>query len=249
MMKRFFLFSVAVLWVVAAQAEPIRTVVTKENRLPRVNEWEASLIFDYIERETQDETAIAPYLRYGLLRDLAAFATVPYRSIEDDLTDNKESGFGDVSLGFEWVVYRNLFGAPWIMPHAEVILDNGNEEKGLGTGSTDYVVGLAAGTTVQRDFHFTVDARYRIVDDQDNIPSIAGSLVWDLDRRLSLISEIEVSREKEDELGLGKDTHPILFWAGMHYRARRDLQFSIHAGTSKNTDIDAMIRARVTKAF
>jgi len=249
MMKRFILFGFCFFWLAAVQAEPIRTVVTKENRLPRVGELESSLIFDYLERETSNETAISPYLRYGLLRDLAAYATVPYRSIDDDFKEDKNRGFGDIRLGAEWIVYRNLFGAPWIMPHAEVILDTGNERKELGSGSTDYVVGLAAGTSVQRDFHFAVDARYRIVDDQDNIPSIGGSLVWDLDRRLSLLSEIEVSREKEDAMGFGKDTHPILFLAGLHYRARRDLQFSLHAGTGKNTDLDAMIRARVTKSF
>lgn len=234
------------------QAEPIRTVFTKENRLPRLYQAEMGSEFYHLEYENADETAAIPYLRYTLLKDFVVLGTLPYRSVDpDDPALSKESGIGDATLGIEFLAYEDLFGYPWIMPHGEVSFDTGDEEKGLGTGNTDFTVGVAAGTTVNRAFHFVADGRYRIVDDQDNIPSIATSIIWDLDEKFSLIAELELSREKNarDEFGNREDRHPIIFVAGMHYQATRALHFALHGGTSKNSELTELIRAKVSYSF
>lgn len=252
MTKRLLLLGLIVVMGGTVYAEPIRTLLTKENRLPRLYQAEVGAEFHYIEREHADETAIIPYVRYTVARDLALVGTLPYRSVDpDDPMLKKESGIGDATLGFEFVAYKDLFGYPWIMPHGQVSFDTGNEDKGLGAGDTEYMIGIAVGTTVNRKLHYVADARYRILDDQDNIPSIAGSIVWDLDRKFSLIAEIELSREKDarDEFGMRDDRHPLVFLAGMHYRASRALQFTLHGGTSKNSDLDTIIRGKVSYSF
>ncbi len=232
-----------------AFAEPIRTALTKENRLPRLYESEVGLEFYYYDFEDGEITTFAPYFRYTLLRDFAANMSLPYHQISPDF-GSSESGFGDFTLGFEFVAYKDLFGYPWIMPHAEISFDTGDEDKGLGTGNVDYTVGVAIGTTVSRKFHFVADARYLILDDEDNVPSIAGSIVWDLDAKFSLIAELELSRRKQqDDFGFDDDSHPLVFLGGMSYRANRNLHFTLHGGTSKNSDIDSIIRGRVAYRF
>lgn len=228
----------------SAQAEPVRTVLTKENRLPPLYQAELGTEFIYMETEFSEVVSVVPMLRYTVLPDLALYAKLPYHSIKPDV-GSRESGIGDVVAGFEFVAYQDVFGYPWILPHAEVHFDTGDEDKGLGTGDTEYLIGVAAGTTVSRDYHFVVDARYRIVSDMDNIPSVAGAFIWDLDDRFSLLSEIEVSREK----GPMDDSHPVMFLGGMHYKATPALQFRVSGGTAANSDIDVVVRGNVTYSF
>ncbi len=232
-----------------AYAESIRTMLTKENRTPRLRQAEVGSEALYYEYENADEIAVIPYLRYALLRDLVVFGKLPYRSIDPDF-GRSESGLGDASIGMELVAYSDLFGYPWFMPHAEVFFDTGDEDKGLGAGDMEYLIGIAAGTTVNRKFHFAADARYRIVDDDDNIPSIAGSLVWELDRSFGIIGEIEVSRRKDrDEFGDQEDSHPLTFAGGFYYIPRRDWTFTVHGGTVRHSDLDVIIRGKVAYTF
>lgn len=250
MMKKALSVALVGLLCASVQAEPIRTALTKENNLPRLYQAELGAEAYYYDVKGGDASELVPYVRYTLLPDFAVFATLPYVTVNPDF-GKKESGIGDATLGVEFVPYKNLFGYPWIMPHAEVIFDTGDEKKGLGTGATEYQVGVAIGTTVNRVFHWAADARYLIVDEGDNIPSIAGSVVWDLDKKFSLMAELELSREKNvmDEFGFVDDRHPLVFVVGMHYKATRDLQFSLHGGATKNSDVDSVIRGKVSYSF
>ena len=250
MTKKWMVCGLAALLAGAAYAEPIRTVLTKENRLPRLYQLEAGSEFFYQELDSGgDIVSGIPYLRYTLFRDFALFGKLPYHRIDPDM-GSSESGVGDASLGFEFVPYEDLFGYPWVMAHAEVIFDNGNEDKGLGTGETEYMVGVAVGTTQNRVLHYALDARYMILDDQDNIPSIAGSIVWDLDRRFSLMAELELSREKgRDEFGQDDDTHPLVFMVGMFYKATPNLYFMLNGGTTKNSDVKEIVRGKIAYTF
>lgn len=232
----------------AVQAEPIRTALTKENRLPRLYEAEVGSTFYYYDLEAGEQTAAIPYMRYTLFKDFSVFATLPYLQNDPEF-GSSESGIGDASLGFEFVTYEDLFGYPWIMPHAEVIFDTGDEDKGLGQGEIQYRVGVAAGTTVNRVFHFAADARYLVLNDEDDVASIAGSIVWDLDEDFSLMAEMELSREEGDD-EIGEDAnHPIIFLGGMHYRVTPNFHITLQGGTAKNIDIDAIIRGKLAYTF
>lgn len=249
MNNKWIAITLGIMLVGAAYGEPVRTMLTKENRMPRLRQAEVGTEVFYYEFENADEIAVIPYMRYALTKDLAVFGKVPYRSVDPEFGDS-ESGLGDVSLGAELRTYTGLFGYPWIMPHAEIFFDTGDEDKGLGAGDMEYMFGIAAGTTVERKFHFAADARYRIVQDEDNIPSLAASLVWELDRTFGFIGEIEVSRRKErDDFGEQQDSHPITFAGGFYYVPARDWTFTVHAGTVRNSDMDIMIRGKLAYTF
>jgi hypothetical protein len=238
--------------VLSAHAEPMRTALTKENKMPEAGQVELGVVGEYTERVAADVLSAEPYVRVGLADQVAVRGSLPYLSVDpvSPLAD-KQTGLGDASLGIEFLGYSDLFDAPWIMPHARVIFDTGDEDKGLSAGDTQYEVGVAVGTTVERVFHFAADARYLILDDQENIPSLGLSLVWDLDERFSLLAEMQISREKDvlTSMGTLEDRHPILFLAGFSYAASEEVLFSVQGGTGKNSDIDTMVRSALSYTF
>ncbi len=253
-MKKWIMVGLVTALCGSVQAEPIRTALTKENRLPRLYQWESGAEFYYQEYKNNDELiSVVPYLRRTVLRDFALFATVPYSRFAPEM-GTSESGIGDATVGFEFVAYKDLFGYPWIMPHGEIKFDTGDEDKGLGTGETEYMIGVALGTTIRRSLHFAADVRYRIMSDEDNIPSLGLSIVWDLDNRFSLLAEMEIARRKDrDEIGFREDdSNPITFLAGMHYRATRNQSFTIHGGGVNNSGddgVDSIIRGKYSYRF
>jgi hypothetical protein len=251
MTKKCMIMGLAALMCGTAYAEPIRTFLTKENRLPRLYQAEVGVDFVYVDMEDDmgEWTSAVPYLRYTPVRDLAVFASLPYMQV-DPAFGSKERGIGDAVLGVDFLAFTDLFGYPWIMPHGAIGFATGDEKKGLGAGDTQYLVGMAVGTTVNRSIHFAADFRYQILEEIENVPSVAASVVWDLDEKFSLIAEIEVARLREDNGFGGKETvNPITVLGGMHYQASRSLHFTLQGGAGEDSGADSIIRGRVAYVF
>jgi hypothetical protein len=242
MTKKWFIAGLLTLAVGTSYGEPMRTVLTKENKFPRPLQAELGSEFTYVEYDDGDIISARPYIRYGLFENLAIVGALPYHSINPDFGDDV-NGIGDATVGLEFLAYEDLFGYPWIMPHIEVSFPTGDEDKGLGAGDSEFQVGVAIGTTVHDVLHWALDVRYRVLDDAENVPSAALSIVWDLDKRFSLIAEIEVADDDEN------DDTPVTFLAGMHYKATRDLQFGIYGGASDGTDADTIIHGKISYSF
>jgi len=242
MIKKCFLALILAAFTGAVHAQPVRTVLSKDGNIPRPQQTELGVDLRYEEYEFREETAIGPYLRYALFKNLAIQAQAPFRTIEPEVGD-KESGIGDTTVGFDFLAYQDIFRYPWIMPHASVTLATGDEKKGLGTGETSYTVGAAIGTTVADVLHFVADARYTILKDVDNVPSLGLALIWDLDRKFALVGEMEIYRDRE------ADDYPITFLGGMHYKISRNLQFGVYGGSSQNSDRDVLIHGRLSAMF
>lgn len=244
MTKQWIIMGLLAVTVGTVQAESMRTVLTKENRMPRP--WQAELgaeaTYLDLKNDAGDVTSIAPYLRYGLGDKLAVVGTLPYLSVNPTFGKD-EDGIGDARLGLEFLAYESLFGYPWVLPHVTVIFPSGDEDKGLGTGNTEVQFGVAIGTTVYDVLHYSLDVRYLMNDSEKNIPSAAVSLVWDLDRQFSLVAEMEIS----DSISGG--SNPLTYLAGMHYKATRDLQFGLYGGTTQNTDVDTIIHGKIAYSF
>ena len=250
MFKKWLALGLVAMMGSAVQADTIRTALTKENRRPNLHRAEAGMIFTYSEMENDDKaTALAPYMRYTVLPDLVLFGTLPFKNIDHD-QGSSSSGLGDATVGAELLVYEDLFRAPWILPHAEVSFPTGDEDKGLGSGDMEYMVGIALGSSIYRHLHYAVDARYRILNDRDNVPSLGLALIWDLDERFSLLAEMQVSDETiEDDFGRSASRNPILFLAGMHYQPIPALSFTVHGGAESDTGRDAIIRVKMAYLF
>jgi len=262
-MKRLaWLLGLMGLAAVTAPAEPgyNRPYFCRENQQLDISEADVGVLSTYYRYDESEGRSgsdlsreiftVAPYLRYGLLENLTAFANLPFSSVDSDRKGTK-SGIGDVSFGLELLAYEYVFGYPrgypYVLPYVEVILPTGDDEAYLGRGKTDAVVGASAGTTVAQRYHYVLDARYNVNyrDDDKGMFSLATAFIWDISARFSIMLEVKgTSEETEDENSL-----PFYFRGGMFYRATDRLMFSWYGGGSINADEDGMGALKIGYLF
>lgn len=240
--------------VEASWGEAIRTRLTKENKFPAKGGLEAGLSFDHIEFEDGREDDIwTPYARFGVTEHLALFATLPLVDTENAAGDS-ESGLGDVTLGFDLLAWEDIFKYPYVVPHAEIVFYTGDEDDGLGRGETVYVIGLAVGTTVEDICHihgtwdFALDARYRFQDDE-NVPSIALSVLWNISPRLAFMAEVEVRDEDEVEEDEDESDHPATYVGGIYYKITDALGIGLYGGADQNSIKDEFALSTLSYTF
>ena len=241
-----------------AFAEPLRTFFVKENRMPGPFKTEVGAVGQYKEIPDDDVPTgkgydvytVAPYIRYGVAENLAVFADIPFMQNEPSDGDT-ERGLGDVEAGAEFLAFQDIFSYPFIIPHAEVSFGTGDEDKGLGNGKTLFTAGISVGTVVMDMFHYVLDARYTFndkardgSDDDKNVATLAGALIWDLSEQFSLIAEAKGSNNKNVD-----GDYPMYFQGGIGYQATENLYINLLAGSSKNTDEDVIVSGKIAYCF
>jgi len=241
-----------------AFAEPQRAFFVKENRMPGPSKAEVGVIGQYVEFPDDyvvtgnggDLYSAAPYVRYGLVENLAVYGEVPYVQVKPS-QGSSEQGLGDVVAGAELVVFQDLFGYPFIIPHVEASFDTGDEDKGLGNGQTLFTAGISVGTVVMDMFHYVVDARYTFNEEANdgsgedkNIATLAGAFIWDLNDKVSLIAEAKGSGDKDVE-----GDYPMYFQGGIAFQATENVYINILGGSAKNTDEETIVSGKVAYSF
>ena len=202
----------------AAWAEPESTLLTRENKLPEKGQVEIGALIGMQALEFEKHYQETPYLRYGLLGNLAANVTIPVKQIRVDQGFNgNRSGLGDVTVGLELVPYQDAFRFPYIMPHVDVGFPTGDQDKNLGSGDVSVFAGVTVGTTTYEVYHWAVDVSVRHLVDNDPMTKddtvvLAGSFIWDLSEEFSLLTEIGGSNQDLP------DGRPITFEGGMVYK-------------------------------
>ncbi len=229
-------------------AEPVRPLLTKENRFPDVGHAEVGFRYSFVEEvDTIEEFKISdtnvnsyiPFVRYRPAEPITLIAKFPYAQTDADSGDD-ESGLGDIRLGFDLLAYEDIFHYPWIIPHAEAVLDTGDD--GIGRGESSLLFGLAIGSTAWETTHFIADARYEIFEDSENVFSLAFSIVWDLSDRFGIFAEAAITNEEiveDQEL-------PVLFLGGLSYDATDRLHFVARGGGGKNSRQEVVVNFEAT---
>ena len=186
----------------------------------------------------------------GLAENLAVSADIPFMQNKSNDGDT-ERGLGDMEAGVELVAFQDIFGYPFIIPHAEVSFDTGDEDKGLGNGKTLFTAGISVGTVVMDVFHYVVDGRYTFNDkarddsnEDKNVATIAGAFIWDLNGQFSLIAEGKGSNNKNDDGDI-----PIVFQGGIGYQATENLYINVLGGSEKNTDQKVIVSGKIAYTF
>jgi len=233
-------------------SDPMRPMLTRENRLPEVRQLELGVETEFIEKKVEgvnDESLqiTSPTVRYGLAPELIFALAVPGVQI-DNGAGHKESGLGDVRVGLEFLAWEDIFHFPYLLPYVEATLPTGDEEKGLGTGDSTYQVGIAVGTTVNDTLHYALDVGYRFLQDEGNIASIRGALIYDLSKKTSILVEGEVEGAHEGE----EDDRTILL-GGLTYKPTPKWFVGLYGGThvvdGSDDPIVAIKAAYTFKAF
>jgi hypothetical protein len=254
MIKRCLLTGL-ILWggSLAARAEVMRPLFSKENRFPGKHRFEVGTLFKYTEltdfheslNDTDvDETSIGPYLRFGVTDNFATFVVVPYNEVEPDV-GKSESGLGDIAVGFEYLAYEDIFHYPWVIPHVQLNLDTGDEDDGLGAGETSTVLGLSVGSRAWDVCHFIIDGSYQVFEDSENIARISGAIIWDVSERFAVLAE---ARGTDEDLG-GDKEHPAVFLGGLSFQPNEDFILILYGGGGKNTREDVIIAAKAALTF
>jgi len=251
MLRRLPLIALlTILFAPWATAEDNRPLLVKENRFPDARELETGATFLFVELVDNDEAfgssdtnqwTAAPYLRYGLTKNLAVYGLIPFNNVEPDEGDG-ESGLGDIAVGFELKAYEDLFGFPWVVPHIELSLDTGDEDKGLGRGENAVTLGVSVGSKAWDVCSFILDGSYQVFEDSDNIGSVSGAIVWDVSEQFALLVEARLTDEENEDDG---SENPMLFLGGFSYRPNEDLAFTAEAGGGKNTREDVLFSLKL----
>jgi hypothetical protein len=249
----------AALVAVSVGAEPMRTFLVKENKLPDKGQLETGGYFMYREYKAYDDYYEVPYLRYGALDKLALTAELPIRQHQPNVGES-HWGLGDVGFGAELRAYEDIFRYPWIIPYADISFPSGNENKGLGAGQTVTTFGMAVGTQVEDLFymgnilHFIVDGAYTIGSKdrnyKDNVASLGGGIIWDISPEFALMGEVRATnQEAKDEYADDSGDNPVYYMGGASYKATEQLVFSVHGGAVNTGAEDMNIIAKASYTF
>ncbi len=257
------LLSVFGLTLIVARAEPgyNRPLFSRENCQLALEDIEVGVLSQFQQFDesknisgadwTRETITITPYVRYGLYENLTAFAKLPFVSSDSDRLNKTYAGLGDVSFGLELLAYEDVFGFPsgypYIIPYVEFILPTGDDDKYLGHGRADAVIGASVGTTVAKDYHYVLDARYNVnySEDDNGVFSLSIGFIWDISRRFSIMLETKGTSEETE----GENRIPIYFSGGMFYRVTDNLMLSWYGGGALNAEEEGMGALKIGYRF
>ena len=258
------LVSVAALGLVAsmASAEPVRTIYTMENRMPGNLGVELGVQGGYTGYDDEDSKLdgtrwqVGPALRLGVTDRLALTAYVPVNGFDYSQGDN-DAGIGDIHSGLQFLFFEDIFDYVWIIPYADVRWASGDEDKGLGTGTTGAQFGISVGTTTYDCLHWALDFSYGVnnaIDFSDDDVAIgAFSIIWDLNEMprvygemlSSLFAEVQVRNDSLDP----DDDAWVRGHAGLAFRANDHFTICGYFGGSSDDAMDYYAGGKAVVSF
>lgn len=214
---------------------PMRTTLTRENKYPEVGQVELGGFYTHAEQDELDQDIVGVYGRLGVWEFVTLQADVPFVDSEFGEGDESESGMGDVVLKLDLLAFQDIFRYPYFIPHVDVSLPTGDEDKGLGTGETGVTIGMSVGTKVYDKLTYVLDVAYAInrfaekaTEDDDDVFMVSLSIVWDVSDRFALLTEGRVIEENS----FGNIPYEIK--GGMAYRITPDVQIAAYGGVVNN---------------
>jgi len=199
---------------------------------------------------------LAPYVRYGLTRDLSLNLTVPLARSE--FRGDTSYGLGDLGVGLDLIGWRDALGYPYVMPYVQVLFPTGDEDEGLGRGETVGQFGLAVGTTVEEQWDFILDGAFAARSETDNSLQIGGAVVYNFsyskklagDRPNMYLPEFSLLAEVRYESStVSEGTDRTYAVGGLVYRPTPRWQLSFYAGAEMGDDIDNNLILAARTAF
>lgn len=259
-MKRFLLATSAVFAAGVSYGEAQRTTLTLENKFPELHQVEAG--GTVMAREFSDTgdhlTTVAPYIRYGLFKDLTVYGEIPYAQSDREWLDDGQ-GLGDIKAGLQLKAYEDIFSYPWVVPHVDISFSTGDEDKGLGYGETVYTMGISVGTKMYEEFSLIADVSYAINGGFDSglVPGsttdahetadaviIAGSFVWDVSERFAVLAEGKLVQDNSTS----EEKQPAYAGAGLAYKFTENFLLGANVGGWNNADgqTDVIVKGAYT---
>lgn len=193
--------------------------------------------WDYLKWENDDKEQVLMLVPiYGLTEDLELSVEIPYLIHNPDVGDSEE-GIGDVNLVVKYLLYEESDESLAFTVKGVVKLDNGDEDKGLGSGDKDYSLFAVASKTIG-DITLHGMFGYTWVGDKKdenlrNITLYGAALDYALTEPFHLLAEINGNRHPDRM----EDEDPRNALAGISYKV------------SDKLTLDAAYRWGLTDAY
>lgn len=234
-MKKSLIVAAVAGMAALAQAESQRAQFTHENLLPDYHKAEVGAAGSFQSAEAQDVDTYDIYARYTVITNLALGVAVPFKNIDTDIGDS-ETGVGDVRFGVELRAYEDILGYPYCIPHIDVDLPTGDEDKGLGTGDVSPRFGVSVGTKTWDELNWIADLTYAAngagePGDLQDVLFVSLSLVWDVSKKFAVLAE---GRWSNEDTTSGDDVVAGEF--GMTYKFTRHFALSGYVGGGSGGD-------------
>ena len=138
--------------------------------------------------------------------------TVPYSWLRD--AGDHQSGFGDLQLNYRYQLSFEGAERPAIAPRASLILPTGNEQKGLGSGSTGFQFNLPVSKIVSDNLTLHGNAGLTTFFDVDGHSptsyNLGGSIIYAVNRDFNFMLE-GLEEWTESVNGIGQIQHDAAF--------------------------------------
>lgn len=233
------------------QSSRQRTEFTKENWFPNKELWEFGAKFRSVEFSGDEATGssgfdrhqLIAYARYGLTHDLSLDVSLPVGIAEPDV-GSSDSGLGNVEVGFQLRTHQNVTDYPFIIPHAELILETADAGSLMDDGGGGINFGISAGTRSSDMLTWVGDLGYAVRSNRKNSIQASASLIVEVNQRFSFIGETRISDEEEDESNV-----QVRFLGGLAYEWSRNLQFSLYGGSALHSAEGVTTMLKTSYAF
>lgn len=149
MLKKGFVLGLFMI-LAAGNASAYRPLGTEDAGVAGKGVAQAEVSWDYLKwgnDELEHERVLMLVPIYGLTDNLELSAEIPYL-IHDLKGDGSEDGVGDINLVAKYLVIQEGDRSPAFAVKGVLKLDNGDEDKGLGSGDKDYSLFAVASKTV-----------------------------------------------------------------------------------------------------
>lgn len=179
---------------------------------------QTEISWDYLKWENGDKEQIFMLVPiYGLMENLELSAEIPYMLHNPD-AGGSESGVGDINFVAKYLLFQEAGGHPAITVKCAAKLDNGDEDKGIGSGEKDYSVSTVASQSIgELTGHLQLGYIW-VGDDKDE--TIYGvALDHTMSQEVHIVAEISGSRHPDRK----EDENPLFGLAGLTYRVSDNL--------------------------
>lgn len=215
MLKKGIILSWLFLAFTAGVASAYRPFGTEDAGVAGKGVAQTEVSWDYLKwdnDELKDENVFLLVPIYGLTEDIELSAEIQYLYHNPD-EGSSEDGVGDVNIVAKYLLLPESGGHPALAVKGVVKLDNGDEDKGLGSGEKDYSVYAVASQTVgELTGHLHIGYIWVGGDKDETIYGVA--LDHAMSEQFHVVAEITGSRHPDRK----EKENPLTALAGLTYK-------------------------------
>jgi len=227
---RIMVISISFIFSIASLVSAGRPLSVDDAGTVDLGIYELEIGIGYIEdRDENGETELSLSIKHGLTERMDLGVSLPY-IVTTPQSGEGEAGMGDTELSTKFNLIKEKDRCPGFSMTLGMILDTGEDDKGIGAGKIDY------------SFNNVLTKKFKSVDLHGNFgytakaktASFGVGLEYPVGKSINLVSELT---------GENKSDSPLEWLVGTNFSGRESLVLDFGIGTGLN---DPGCRLKVT---